>query len=96
MWTLAQPLRSPGERQTQIAWRHFPLERFYRIDTRLRRDIPLDDVGSINELRREGERLTGRIDWKAILAGTDTDWLVTERKTLFRQYSTEQRKLRKR
>lgn len=90
MWVLAQLLRSPGEQQTQIAWRHFPLERFYRIDTKLQRDIPLDDLGSIAELRREGERLAGRIDWPAILAGTDTNWLVTERKTLFRQYSLKQ------
>ena len=86
---LAQLLRSPGEQQTQLARRHFPLARLYRIDTRLPRDIPLDDVGGIAELRGEGERLAARIDWPAVLAGIDTGWLVTERRTLFRQYSLE-------
>lgn len=81
MWVLAQLLRSPGEQQTRIAARHFPLQSFYRIDLPLDRDIPLDDVGSIDELRRAGERLADRLDWAAILAGTDTEWLIEEQQT---------------
>ena len=86
-WAIAELLRSPGEQQTQLVWRHFPLWRFYRIDTRLPRDIALDDAGSIGELERLGQALAAQIDWPAILAGADEGWLVHAGRTLYRQYS---------
>jgi len=68
-WVLGELLESPGEQQTEITWRHFVEEReggqkmtFYRIDTELKEDIALDDVGSIGRLREYGERLAELID----------------------------------
>ena len=62
---------------------------FYRIDTELKEDIPLDDVGSANRLREYGERLAELIDWEAILAGTDATFRVDYEKRLFPQYAKE-------
>jgi predicted acylesterase/phospholipase RssA len=86
-WVLGELLRSPGEQQTEIVQRHFPTMSFYRIDTRLERDIPLDDAGSADELRRIGERLAAQIDWSAILSGADTSLRVGSHNTLWPQYS---------
>ena len=86
-WVLGELLRSPGEQQTEIVQRHFPQILFYRLDTALDYDIPLDDVGSINELRRIGERFAEQINWRAILAGTDTRFLISQRNTLPAQYT---------
>jgi hypothetical protein len=36
-----------GEQRTDIAWRQLPGMTFYRIDTELKQDIPLDDAGRI-------------------------------------------------
>ncbi len=60
----------------EIAWRHFPQMLFYRLDVALEEDIARDDVGSIERLREYGEGLAELIDWKAILAGTDTTFRV--------------------
>jgi uncharacterized protein len=76
-WLLAELLRSPGEQQTALVDRHFPRAAFYRIDVKLDRDFNIDDAGEIAALREIGERLATRINWLAILDGTDTDWLVT-------------------
>jgi len=62
---------------------------FYRIDTELKEDIPLDDVGSIDRLREYGERLAELIDWEAILAGTDETFRVDYEKRLFPQYAKQ-------
>ena len=76
-WLLAELLRSPGEQQTALVDRHYPRATFYRIDVKLDRDLSLDDAGKMAALRDIGERLAARIDWQAVLAGTDTQWLVT-------------------
>ncbi len=95
-WVLGELLESPGEQQTEITWRHFvrqPPEPqkmiFYRIDTELKEDIPLDGVGSIDRLREYGERLAELIDWEAILASTDVTFRVDYEKRLFPQYAKE-------
>ena len=95
-WVLGELLESPGEQQTEIAWRHFVEEQpeaqrmtFYRIDTELKEDIGLDDVGNIRRLREYGERLADLIDWKAILEGTDERFRVRDGRTLFPQYAKE-------
>ncbi len=93
-WTIDDLLRSPGEQQTEIVWRHFPKEMpFYRIDPDLRaidpaltEPIPLDDVGSVDKLRRYGEVFAEKIDWTAILNGTDETFRVRQGNTLFQQY----------
>ena len=93
-WVLDELLESPGEQQTEIAWRHFVRDQppgqemtFYRIDTKLEEDIALDDVGKIERLRVYGERLAEMIDWEAILAGTDEEFRVRSERTLFLQYA---------
>jgi patatin-like phospholipase/acyl hydrolase len=95
-WSLGELLESPGEQQTEIAWRHFVEDQpedqkmtFYRIDTELKEDIALDDVGSIGRLREYGERLAERIDWEEILDGTDEQFRVRGDRTSFRQYAKE-------
>jgi Patatin-like phospholipase len=75
-WMLGELLESPGEQQTEIAWRHFPQMSFYRLDVALEEDVARDDIGSVDRLREYGERLANLIDWKAILAGTDTKFRV--------------------
>ncbi len=86
-WVLGELLRSPGEQQTELVWRHFPETRFYRLDTELPRAIPLDDAGAVDELRAVGERLAARIDWQAVLAGAADEWLVRAGRTRYPQYS---------
>lgn len=86
-WMVGELLESPGEQQTEIVWRHFPQMPFYRIDTELEEDIGLDDAGSAGRLREYGERLAGRIDWKAILSGTDTTFRAGPSRKTFSQYS---------
>jgi hypothetical protein len=85
-WVLHELLRSPGEQQTEIIYRHFKQMRFYRLDTALTEDIPLDDVGNIAQLRAIGERFAALIDWNAILAGTDTTFRVGVHKTQWDEY----------
>ncbi len=93
-WVLGELLRSPGEQQTEIVQRHFPQMLFYRIDTQLDREIPLDDAGSVDELREVGERFAEQIDWKAILAGSDTTFLISQKNTLPLQYGRSVEKVR--
>jgi hypothetical protein len=70
-WVLGELLESPGEQQTEIAWRHFVR----------------DDAGEVGLLRVYGEQLAEMIDWKAILAGTDEEFRVREDRRLFPQYA---------
>jgi hypothetical protein len=86
-WVIGQLLSSPGEEQTEIVQRHFPQTRLYRLDLALEQDIPLDGVGSIDLLVEYGKRLADAVDWAAILAGTETTFRVTEKNTLWSQYS---------
>ena len=95
-WVLGELLESPGEQQTEITWRHFVKEPeadqkmiFYRIDTELKEDIDLDDVGSAGRLREYGERLAELIDWQAILEGTDKEFRVDYRNKSFPQYAKQ-------
>jgi hypothetical protein len=60
---------------------------FYRLDTKLDYEISLDDMGSLDELRHIGERFAEQINWRAILAGTDTRFLISQRNTLPAQYT---------
>jgi predicted acylesterase/phospholipase RssA len=85
-WILGQLLESPGEQQTEITRRQYPAMPFYRIDTELKEDIPLDDIGSIDKLRGYGERLAERIDWEAILAGQALPFRIGKENTQWKQY----------
>jgi len=95
-WILGELLESPGEQQTEIAWRHFVKQQpagqemtFYRIDTKLDEDIALDDAGAVEKLRVYGEQLADLIDWEALLDGTDEGFLVRGDRTLFPQYAKQ-------
>ena len=85
-WILAELLESSGEQQTEITYRQFPQMIFYRIETELKEDIALDDARKIERLRKYGEQLAERIDWEAILAGTDTRFRIGSKNTLWEQY----------
>lgn len=85
-WILAELLESPGEQQTEITQRHFPQMTFYRFDTELLEDIGLDDTHTIERLLEYGERLAEKIDWGAILAGTETQFRIAHHNTLWEQY----------
>ena len=86
---MAELLESPGEQQTEIAWRQFPQMTFYRIDTELKEEIALDDSGKIERLLGYGERLAEKIDWEAILAGTETRFRIGSHNTLWEQYKEQ-------
>jgi hypothetical protein len=95
-WVLGELLESPGEQQTEIAWRHFVEDQpedqkmtFYRIDTKLEEDIALDDVGAVERVREYGERLAALIDWEKILDGTDESFRVRDNRKRFPQYAKE-------
>jgi hypothetical protein len=62
---------------------------FYRLDTELKENIPLDDVGSIDRLREYGEGLAELTNWEAILAGTDETFRVDYERRLFPQYAKQ-------
>ena len=79
-------LRSPAEQQTELVHRHFPLAAFYRLDLELERDVSLDDVASLPELRAAGDRLADAVDWDALLDGRDQRFRVTDATTLTREY----------
>ena len=85
-WILAELLASPGEQQTEITWRQYPQMIFYRIDTELKEDIALDDPRQIERILEYAKRLAERIDWEAILAGTDTTFRIGSNNTLWEQY----------
>ena len=85
-WLLTELLRSPAEQQTELVHRHWPETRFYRLDLALERDIGLDAVDRVGELRALGERLASAVDWPAILEGRDARFLVTDSTTLPREY----------
>jgi len=85
-WILGQLLESPGEQQTEITRRQYPEMPFYRIDTQLEEDIPLDDIGSIDKLRQYGERLAERTDWEAILASQALPYRIGKENTQWKQY----------
>lgn len=85
-WLLSELLRSPAEQQTELVHRHYPEARFYRLDLELGREIGLDAVDRMGELRALGERLAEVINWAAILDGLDERFRVTEATTLPREY----------
>jgi hypothetical protein len=85
-WLLYELLRSPGEQQTQIVWRHYSATPLYRLDLQLERAIPLDGIESAGELRRLGEAFAAEVDWAPILSGGDSPFRITSGKTLSRRY----------
>jgi patatin-like phospholipase/acyl hydrolase len=88
-WVMAELLESPGEQQTEITQRHFPQMTFYRIDTELKENIHLDDARQIGRLVEYGERLAEKIDWQAILSGTETRFRIDSHNTLWDQYKVQ-------
>jgi predicted acylesterase/phospholipase RssA len=79
-WVLSELLRSPGEQQTELVERHYGAARFYRIDARLPRDIPLDATGAaLDELEGIAGKLAELVDWPAILDGRDTEFSISPR-----------------
>ena len=85
-WLLSELLRSPSEQQTELVHRHYATAAFSRLDLRLEREIGLDAVDRIGELRALGERLAEAVDWPAILEGSDDRFRVTEATTHPREY----------
>lgn len=85
-WLLTEMLRSPTEQQTELVHRHYPDAAFYRLDLELPREIGLDAVDRLPELKGAGARLAASVDWAAILAGHDERYLVTDATTLPREY----------
>jgi hypothetical protein len=88
-WLLGELLESPGEQQTEIVWRHFREMPFYRIDTKLKESIELDDVGAVGRLREYGNQVAQLIYWEAILEGTDEGFRVRGDQKRFPQYAKE-------
>lgn len=86
-WLLNELLLSPAEQQTQLVHRHYPEAAFYRLDVRLPSDIDVDAVDRVGELRQLGDAFAATIDWPAMLAGADREFLVTDASTLSREYS---------
>ena len=66
--------------------RHYPQAAFYRLDLELQREIGLDAVDRIGELKALGEKLAAGVDWAAILDGRDERYRVTDATTLPRGY----------
>ncbi len=85
-WLLAELLRSPAEQQTELVHRHYPRAAFYRLDLELQREIGLDAVGRIGELKALGQKLAAGVDWAAILDARDERYRVTDATTLPREY----------
>ncbi len=85
-WLLSELLRSPAEQQTQLVHRHYPEAPFFRLDVSLPSDIGLDAVDRLTELRAMGDAFASTIGWRAILDGTDREFLVTDASTLSREY----------
>lgn len=88
-WVLSEQLESPGEQQTRIVWRHFSEMAFYRIDTELEENIGLDDAKRVDRLYEYGEALAEKIDWEAILEGTDEEFRVRDDQKDFPEYAKE-------
>ena len=86
-WLLSELLRSPAEQQTELVQRHWPEAALHRIDVQLDRDIGLDAVDRVGELRAIGQRLAATVDWPALLGGRDDRFRVSEGGTLPRDYS---------
>ncbi len=85
-WLLSELLRSPTEQQTELVQRHYARTPFYRIDFKLGREIGLDAVDRLGELRTAGERLAADVDWEAVLVGRDESHRVSPASTLPRDY----------
>ena len=85
-WLLSELLRSPAEQQTELVHRHWPQVPFFRIDLELPREIGLDAVTAIEELREIGEGMHASVDWPSILAATDTTYRVSRATALPREY----------
>jgi patatin-like phospholipase/acyl hydrolase len=86
-WVLGELLRSPGEQQTELVQRHFPEATFYRVDTKLPRAIPLDDIAAMPELRSLAERFAASVPWAQIIAGEDNDLRVRPEITQYEKYA---------
>jgi hypothetical protein len=85
-WILSELFRSPGEQQTELTQRHYGDAAFHRIDVELDREIGIDDVRSLDELRQIGEWLADRVEWGPILAGAGGAFEITPERTLPREY----------
>ena len=85
-WLLAELLRSPAEQQTELVHRHYSRAAFYRLDLELAREIGLDAVDRIGELKALGQKLAAAVDWAAILDARDERYRVTDATTLPREY----------
>lgn len=73
-WLIDELLRDPMEQQSELVQRHYaPLgTKLIRLNPPLPRDIPLDDIGAIEDLAKIGQTLAGELDWKTLLNETDT------------------------
>lgn len=92
-WLLNELLSSPGEQQSELVSRHFPLADFYRLDpdlfeldSTLKKSIGLDNVNEVDRLLWIGEKFAERINWRTILDGTDTEFKVLGQKPRWPEY----------
>jgi patatin-like phospholipase/acyl hydrolase len=85
-WTIGELLDSAGEQQTELVQRHFPEARHYRLQPPLPRPIGGDSVKDVNVLFEIGQRFAATIDWPRILSGDDERFLITDERTLPREY----------
>jgi patatin-like phospholipase/acyl hydrolase len=88
-WSVDQLLESPGEQQTALVNRHYPNAPLYRIDVKLKQDIGLDAVKSVDLLKSYGESLAQSIDWNQILDGGASEFLIRPDNTRFEQYAKD-------
>lgn len=86
-WLLSELLRSPSEQQTELVHRHFLTTPMYRIDIALPREIGLDAVDRLDELREVGEELARSVDWPSVLAGREAPSRITGDRTHPRDYT---------
>lgn len=75
-WIVDALLSAPGEQQTEIVARHFPVAAFYRLEPELPKEIDMDDIGRIGELEQTGLAFAAKVDWAAMLAGYETPFLA--------------------
>lgn len=93
-WLLNELLISPGEQQTELVARHFAHTPFFRLDpdlatldSQLKTPVGLDDIRALPILARAGSAFAARVDWHAILNGTDDMFRITSQNTQPSQYS---------
>lgn len=90
-WLLTELLASPGEQQTEIAYRQYGGPTgiaLYRLDLALKTDIDMAAADEMDHLVRLGQQLAADpdLDWQTILQGGDSKFRITAGNTQWQQY----------